>query len=394
MDDPAEKLMAARCRLLAVEPFYGHMGMHITWKPSEMSWVPKGQTKTMGVIARNSRIECLWSREFVNSRTVEQLYGCVQHEIEHLIRLHLTRYRAKYIPTVWNLAVDMCVNGRKSSPRIGCTSTEKHVLPIDEKEEGEMSWIPQDWPDQETAEFYYEKIMEDDRFKWAKEGGCYAGMIDDHTMWRDSEMSPDDVRQLVHDTVSKAMARCQGHIPRHLAGILEKLADPIVSWRHILRNFLGRHLGNRRKTYTRRDRRRDKFGMPGISHHASAIASVVVDTSGSISQEDLEQFFAEIEAIAYRTKVCVLQWDHAFQDFWPRYRRSDWKKIKIKGRGGTDMAAPVQWLAENKSVGNLCVVLTDGYCNYSPPRPFPMLTCITTKDGSEPEWGQIVHMTK
>lgn len=205
-------------------------------------------------------------------------------------------------------------------------------------------------------------------------------------------MSKDEIRQLIHDAAVHAASRSQGRMPGHLSDLLKQLAEPIVSWRQIMRLYLGRHLGDRRKTYSRRDRRRDLFGLPGISHHAAATASVVVDTSGSISKEDLEQFFAEIDALAYRTRVCILQWDHAFQGFTPRYRRGDWKKIKIHGRGGTDMAAPVEWLLENRLIGDVCVMLTDGYCNYTEPRSFPMLTCITTPGGAEPNWGRVIYL--
>lgn len=392
---PEEKLMAARCRLITVQPFYGHMGMQLHWQKSDFSWIPPGQVKTMGVTARSGHLECLWYLDFVKSRTVPQLFAAIQHEIEHLVRMHLARYSSKYSQLLWNLAIDMCVNGRQSNPRIGCLEGDQLVLPVTAKE-GNMSWIPPDWPEDETAEYFYDKIKTDERFAWARKLAAqqmfYEGMIDDHSLWKNSEMSPDEIRQLIHDTTVQAVQRSQGKIPGHLAELLKELAKPIVSWRQILRQFFGRHLGDRRKTYSRRDRRRDIFGLPGLSHHAAARASCIVDTSGSITTEDLEQFFAEIEAIAYRTRLCLLQWDTAFQGFIGRYRRGQWKKVKIKGRGGTDMAAPVEWLEQNGLVGDVCVMLTDGYCNYTQKKPFPMVTCITTPNGSEPTWGRVIRM--
>ena len=301
---PEEKLMTARCRLLTVSPWYGHIGMQIHWSKSDFSWVPPDQIKTMGVRAARGRIECHWHPGFVESRTVPQLFGAIQHEIEHLVRMHLARYSSKYDQLLWNLAIDMCVNGREANPRIGCLEGDHLTLPIDQDaEKVKMCWIPPDWPSDETAEYYYSKIQTSKQFcqarKQAAENTSYEGMIDDHSLWKNSEMSPDEIRQLVHDITVQAMNRSQGRIPGHLAELLKQLATPIISWRQILRQFFGHHLGGRRKTYSRRDRRRDVFGLPGISHYAAARASCIVDTSGSISSEDLEQFFAEIEAIAY-----------------------------------------------------------------------------------------------
>lgn len=385
--DAHQKLMGARCKLLMIHPFYGHMAMAINWIESPMADRPENQ-RTMGVrVLRGGRIECVWYKPFVDKLSFEEVFGVIQHEIEHLIRLHCVRIGGK-IPHVWNIACDAAVNGTKENPRIGHQGkTSAMIVPLD----GNIIWIPKGWPTDETADYYYERLMQDAE---VVDNPSPSGMIDDHDIWGTSDMSKEEVRQIVNGLASQAASRAAGNIPGHLASILEKLATPIVSWSQILNKYLGQHLGNRRKTYSRRNRRIDEFGSIGISHRAAAKASVVVDTSGSISDSDLSQFFSEIEAISNRTKVCLLQWDHAFQGFDPRYRRGDWKRIKINGRGGTDMAAPVEWLYERGLVGDVCIMLTDGYCNYTDPKPFPMITCLTTGDGEKPSWGTTVSLNE
>lgn len=395
---PEDKVMAARCRLMSTAPWYGHMSMMMEWRESTNDLCP---IKTMYVTAKNGRIYCCWYRDFVNDRTVEELYGAIQHEIEHILRLHLNRSHDRGADNeIWNLAADMCVNGTVKNPRIGYSHGKDTVLPLGPDSEKHMIWIPDGWPADETTEYYYDRIA-----KEAQENpkGSFGKMIadmksgeghytlDDHGAWAESELSPDEVRQLVSDMVREASERSQGNVPGHVLAELSRLAKPIVSWKELLKRYLGRHVGNQRKTYSRRNRRRDQFGMPGISHHAAAHVSVVVDTSGSISQDDLEQFFAEIESISSRAKVRVLQWDHSFQGFSANYRKNDWRKIEIRGRGGTDMVAPVQWLMDNKAIGDVCVMLTDGYCQYIDQQPFPMITCLCA-DGTEPTWGHVVHM--
>ena len=434
--ETSEKLMTARCRLMTREVWYGHIAMSMVWIPSQMSWLPEFK-RTMGVrIVNGGEVQCLYYPKFVESLTIKELYAVIQHEIEHIVRCHCIRsgYRN---PEGWNIAADMTVNGNKRNPRIGYkeSETNKVIVPF----ENNIVWIPDDWPQDDTTEEYYAKLEkaqeklgktcpncgrpqngkdkgkakgkgkseEDDGSGSGETGECpscgkdgsdgynYGGVtgrvIDDHSIWNQSDVSEDEARQIVKDIVDQATQKSQGHVPGHLAGAIAKLSKPVVRWRELLRHYLGRHVGNRRLTYSRRNRRHSRFGIPGISHHAAANVVVIVDTSGSIGGRELEQFFAEIDAISSRAKVMVLQWDAAFQGYNP-YRRGDWKRFKIHGRGGTDMAAPVQWLIDNNQVADVQIMLTDGYCNYLSKQTFPMITVITTAETQAPDWGHVVRM--
>ena len=73
----------------------------------------------------------------------------------------------------------------------------------------------------------------------------------------------------------------------------------------------------------------------------------------------------------------------------------DWKNVVVKGRGGTDMAAPLNWLIENGMVKDVQVMLTDGECNYAENKGFPYMCVITTPEGTTkgPTWGHTIRMT-
>jgi len=433
VDQPIlDKVMNARCRLMTREPWYGHIAMSMTWIPSGMPWLQE-EKRTMGVrIINGCDIQCLWYPPFVDSLTIEELFAVIQHEIEHIVRVHCVRIGHRN-PEAWNVAADMTVNGPRTAPRIGYTdpSTNEVIIP----HKGQICWIPDDWPKDETSEHYYAKLekkggnccgncgrpmsgkgkgkggkgkqkgggggggqpdpnacpqcgQSGDGYSF---GGVSGQAIDDHSIWNQSDVSEDEARQVVKDMVVQASEKCQGHTPGHLVEAIKALNKPVIRWRELLRHYFGKHVGNQRKTYSRRNRRRDWFGMPGISRHAAANVCVIIDTSGSIGSRELEQFFAEIDMIASRAKVMVLQWDHAFQGF-AMYRRGDWKKFEVHGRGGTDMAAPVEWLCDNNQVADCQVMLTDGYCNWAEPKPFPMITVITTPDTDGPGWGHQVRM--
>jgi len=441
--EQSERLMNARCRLMTREPWYGHVAMGMIWIPSAMPWMPESR-RTMGVrIVNGGDIQCMYYPPFVDTLTIKELFAVIQHEIEHIVRCHCTRSDHRN-PEAWNIAADMCVNGRRNKPRIGYQepTTSELIVPL----KGNIVWIPEDWPNDETTEYFYERLEKNQSKKGkccgqcgkplkekgggggkgkgkgkGKEGedgdgggegegekcgqcgqettgeysfgGVSGKVIDDHSVWNQSDVSADEARQLIKDLVDQATEKCQGHCPGHLEAAIKELAKPVVRWRDLLRSYLGKHVGNQRKTYSRRNRRRRMFGMAGVSHHAAATVCVIIDTSGSVGKKELEQFFGEIESISSRAKVTILQWDAQFQGYDP-YRRGDWKKLTIKGRGGTDMAAPMEWLCDNGLVPDCTVMLTDGHANWSEDKKFPYICVITTPENQTegPSWGNVIRM--
>lgn len=422
-----DKLTEARCRLATLAPFYGHAAMQFTWTQSEMEWIPDPSQRTMGVRVMLSKgVECIYYKPFVESLTVPELYAVIQHEIEHIVRCHCTR-RGFREPEVFNIASDMVVNGHRNKPRIGYNSSsgrESLIIPMADS----IVWIPPDWPENESADEYYNRLIKNCRIikiqpKGSGKGkgdgkggdnddgkgdendegghGQYSVTVDghtyktfdDHSVWNQGDASEDEARQIVKDIVDNAVEKSRGRVPGHLSEAISKLSKPVVKWRQLLQQYIGRHVGNKRLTYSRRNRRSDVFGDPGYSRHAAATVNVIIDTSGSVSSRELQQFFTEIDHISSRSVVHVLQWDHAYQGY-SKYRKGAWKKFKVNGRGGTDMAAPVKWLVDNMAVADVQILLTDGECNYAEKMPINMITVITRDGSHKPDWGHVVTMPK
>lgn len=396
----SDLLMEARCRLMIKEPWYGHMAMGIEWKEDSFDWDTRGRKKTMAVCLRpGGKVQCLYYKPFVASLSLKQLYGVVQHEIEHLVRLHLVRIGSRD-PLGWNLAADMCVNGTEANPRIGFRDERQHILPS----EG-LIFIPKDWPENESAEVYYAKmeklVRETGGFKMDADGNI-TGLtehdikgqtLDNHLIWQRNEVSEDEARQIVKGMCDSATAKSAGQVPGHLTEILKELNQPIVHWRGMLRQYYGRHVGNKRFTFSRSNRRHQSFGIKGISRHACATVRIILDTSGSMSTRQLEIAFGEIEQISSHVSVKLLLWDHGFQGY-KKYRRGDWKNFPVNGRGGTDMEAPVQWLEENREIGDIQIMITDGEVSGWPkPRAYPMIFLILNSvEKVMPGWGHEVFV--
>jgi len=397
-----EKLMNARCRLITREPFYGSFAMGLTYQPYDFPNMQE-EAKTIAVrMMSTGNIDIVYYPNFIDNLTIEECYGVIMHEIEHVIRLHCLRGSTLH-QMQYNIAADMTVNGVKRNPRVGYPTTSLgsgeyggRTLPHEDK----LIWIPLGWPEDASAEEYYKRLTNQaqDCKKHGKNKDqhakctCAQGQtLDNHDIWQQSDISEDEARQIIKEMTNQAITRNQGKYPSHLTEAIKELSTPKIRWRELLRRYIGQHLGNKRYTHSRRNRRTDQFGIKGTSHHAAATVNIIIDTSGSINQKDLATFFAEIDTISSKTKTHILQWDMQYQGY-SQYRRGDWKKININGRGGTDMAAPYEWLENNNLVADLQILLTDGHTNWAPPKPYPSIVIITTNQKG-PTWGHNIHIT-
>ena len=437
-----DKLMSARCRLITTEPWYGTMA-------SLMRWIKNDQTPTMGVrMIRGGEIEALFNEEWSDALSVEELMAVVKHEIEHVVRLHITRSGTDRDHMIWNVAADMVVNGTERNPRVDdlpkggiymveeinedCTTEEAYDIlakkgikmqvncPMcgkgsgqgggsgggqqgqDQQGQGQQGQQGQG-QGQQGQQGQGQQGQGHGNQKCPMCGGAGGGgagaivvkgtWVDDHSIWQESTVSKDEARQVIKDMASQASSKACGNVPGHLVEVLKGLEKPIVNWKYVFRQLVGRRAGGKRTTYSRRSRRHNHFGVPGKSSHASIPLNVMVDTSGSMSSKDLELVFTEIEAMSQRFKITLIQFDHGVQGDPQKYHRGDWKKIKIHGRGGTSFVDVLNYIEEKKLVADANIVLTDGYANFGPERPYHVLWAIVNKE-VKPPWGEHVIITK
>ncbi len=154
--EASDRLDQAKCRLLTRDPWYGAFLMNWEYRPSNMDWIEDETMRTMGVyFDATGKVVCLYNPEFCNQFSVEELYGIIQHEVEHIVRLHPAR-RGMREPRAWNIVCDMQVNGRRNAQRVGYKeSTTQPPKPL---LDGNCIYLPDDWPDDEGTEDYYDRL--------------------------------------------------------------------------------------------------------------------------------------------------------------------------------------------------------------------------------------------
>lgn len=180
-----------------------------------------------------------------------------------------------------------------------------------------------------------------------------------------SDVALQEIKQQVQDIVLQAatQVRMQGQadsIPGEIQVFLNKLINPQIPWGVVLQRYL-KALTRSGYTWRKRNRRYQDVYLPGIESHSLMEIAVAWDMSGSVSDTETTAFASECTSIFRMMKpkkVTLVQFDtRVFQvDVLKSFL--DIAKLKLKGRGGTNLNPVAVWTQENKP--HLTIIFTDG----------------------------------
>lgn len=243
--------------------------------------------------------------------------------------------------------------------------------------------------------------------------------IDNHGEWEDSKSQKGQGRKQKEDKASPAngseasqrnleeewkrraaqaaeAAKSQGDLPAGLERLVKELLYPKVNWRNQLRRYVT-SLGRESADWKRPNRKflRTGFYFPSLKSQRLEVA-FAVDTSGSVSDEELRDFMSEVKGALESFpsyKVRLLACDADLHAKVTAERSKDFNDFidEIRGIGGTDFR-PVFDELENKPVKAL-VYLTDGRGTFPDKIPhYDTLWVINNRD-VDPPWGKVIRLT-
>lgn len=206
----------------------------------------------------------------------------------------------------------------------------------------------------------------------------YKGGDPSHSNWDNPDLEPgesetgyweavDEIRrQQVRRAYQEAQRttgnKARGYIPGNLIEVIDKLLekkDPVLDWRGYFRRFVAASQNVKVNKTKRRESNRF-IGMPGLKFNPKHEILVAVDTSGSVSTEELANFYTELNFIHKAgVKITVAQCDADISNV-QKFNPKD--VVSIHGRGGTDFDPPMEYLNKNKSKYTCLVYFTDGAC--------------------------------
>ncbi len=159
-----------------------------------------------------------------------------------------------------------------------------------------------------------------------------------------------------------------GSIPgRWKERILAELR-PRLNYRSVLRQFRASVLSVHRRLTRMKPNRRYGFQYMGSRYDFTTRLLFAVDVSGSMASSDLALGFSTINRFfKYGIEaIDVIQFDTQVQGE-PKTLKRARHNIEVKGRGGTDFTAVIEFLNRHRDYDG-AIVFTDGYAPV-PPRP-------------------------
>lgn len=363
-------------RLLKDEPFFAALSRRID--KVRTTSIP---TAAITVDKTSARPILLYNEEFFKGLANDlERRAILKHEFFHVVFEHVTtRMPDKGMTQLWNVAFDLAIN-----------SHLKDELPkefkVPGKEETTGCCIPgekgfEEMPLFKSGEWYHFKLQQKVK-QMIKEGkltisesgeGLPWDSLDDHSGW---DEIPEDIRQLskglMRDFMRKAAEEANkannwGSIPSDMRKeIIDKLT-PRIDWKKTLRYFVKKSQRANKSSTVKRINRRFPYIHPGRKANRTSHIAISIDESGSVSDQMLAAFYAELNKLSEIATFTVIPFDTRVE----AANVYEWKKGQKKGFtrvacGGTDFDAPTNYV-NDKNIFDGHIILTD----LQAPKPGP-----------------------
>ena len=360
-------------RLLMDEPFFAALSRKIE-KRADYN-IP---TAGVRVDPESAQFEMIYNPDFFASLPEEHVRGVLKHEFYHLIFEHVTSRKPEGVNhKVWNICADLAINSHLVGelPDMACMPGGPNFeeLPLGMSAE----WYLANFPEREEGEDSEDGDSESgDGEGQPGEGqpgqgeGGEPGSFDDHSGWDDANASPEQqaANQMAKERLKNAMKEAANEANNSNKGwgtmsaevkkeILKKLESK-VDWRKVLRYFIKTSQRANRRSSVKRINRRYAYIHPGKKVQRQAKIAIAIDQSGSVSDDMLASFFAELNGLAKLAEFTVVPFDTEVATdkvyVWKKGKSQNPERVSC---GGTCFNAPTEYVNGQNFDG--VIILTD-----------------------------------
>jgi predicted metal-dependent peptidase len=360
---------------------------------------------------------------FCKKLTAPQRKAVLIHELSHITHKHPLRVPFMKISTrkrmLMNIAADMAINQFIKDIPKGCNQCP----PVDAQQPCPNEMCPgrcidvndyydQDpktnakttWPLNQTMESYYERLIK--RFEDPDKDGDGDGnggggadtsdlpqTIDEH-MW-DGAGDEKEMIDATEELVKRAMVKARlsyDDLPGHVKDLLEEIKTrrAELNYKALIMTAMKKHAsGHNRKSTWMRKNKRFGFKAPGSKVGDLPKLELHLDTSGSISTEELNEFLEIVDQfLKVGARKCNMSFFHT--DLYGRQSYKMGTKIKKEDiqSGGTELTKTLEDIWTRR--GDLSIIITDGCYSdvqfeswMKPGQQFPQVLWIISKGGTE-----------
>lgn len=333
-----QKMLKARTNLILDAPFFGCLALRLKMIESK-------QTKT----AETDGGTLLYNPNFIDSLTTQDATGVLAHEVLHIALGHMWRQGHREI-SKWNVATDYTIN--YNLLEAGFT------LP-----EGALT--NNLFASGMSAEEIYERLPDSPqsqgkgkgkRKKDIDPGRCGA------VVPTKSKKTEERVKAETKAAVNQALQVAQGTLPQELERQIREVLETVVPWHVLLRDLVERSARND-YNWNRPSRRYFLSGvvLPSLISEELPEVVIAIDTSASITKEQLSVFAAEASAVlgTYDTTIRVIYCDAKVQGE-EVFTRADLPlELKLLGGGGTNFARVFEYVTKKEYTPSCLIYFTD-----------------------------------
>lgn len=383
---------------------------------------------------------------FCNKLNEKQRVAVFIHELSHITHKHPLRVPFLKISSrkrrLMNIAADMAINQFIKNLPNGCKECPPmhngvptaqcknelcpgHCIMVEQYYDEDSKGQKTPWPKNHTMEHYYERLLNkfedpndedgDGEGEGEGEGGAGQGKgkgkakkgnagggansgslpdtIDEH-MW-DGAADEKDMLDATEELVKRAMVKGRfdyDTLPGSVKELLEELKArrAELNYKALIMAAMKKHASghNRKGTWTRKSKR---FGnkAPGTKVGDLPKLNLYLDTSGSISVEELNEFLEIVDQfLKVGARKCNLSFFHTANYGHCQYKMgTKIDKSQIES-GGTELTPVMQDILKKRA--DLSIIITDGYYGdvnveswMRPGENYPQTLFIISKGGTE-----------
>lgn len=317
-------------------------------------------------------------RDFFKGLSHSQRLAVVQHEIEHVSRLHMIRGET-LDPEKWNVACD-------------------HVINLDLHERGyDISSIAGVLMNKK-----YKGMSEEQVYDALPKNGAnpkpFGGTAGD--IVRNGKAKPADVMAKVMQAHHQAAmsGKNPGSIPGGGKDFIDALLKPVIRWENQLQKYLTDKVKGGR-TWRRPNRRYLDQGLylPSRDTANARLDHLMwfFDVSGSVSKEQLKRFNSEVKYVndtMKPKKMTIVQFDTIIQKIDVIQEHENYQGIEIVGRGGTSLHHVGKLI--DKEQPTAAIIFSDLYCNPMDPlvSKTDVIWIVIDHETATIPFGQAIHI--
>ena len=338
---------------------------------------------TMGI----NSTHIFYNGEWCEQLNELELRGLLLHEAQHLLKCHNIR-KGDRDGKQWNIACDKPIN-----------QDIKHRSLQNAKWEIELPngrVYPDDGVENLSAEEHYNKLKEngDDQGDGQGEGQGWGevlfGKDEDNKPMNEKEINDQKIKQYQKILKAYDIAKSRGQVPSYLEDVVKDIKRSMVDWRDILRRFLG---GDALEEYSlRKPNKRvlleNNIFLPTLEGKSGGNVVVAVDSSGSVSDDELSYFLGELNAISKDTSpqsITIIPFSSSVGTVKRYEQGEEVEQFKYDDRGGTNVEPVFRYIQENNLEVDHFICLTD-LGIYDFPDTIPNYPClwVSTHEGTAP----------